>query len=85
MPSSISSQVTSPTSLMNMRPVPGWKAKVKGLRSPSAQMARLFPVAVLKNGLSVGMVPSAFTRSIFPRRLASVCALALLAFSPTAT
>ena len=43
MPSLISSQVSCPTSLMKIRPVPGWKAKVKGLRKPSAQIARLFP------------------------------------------
>ena len=54
---------------MNMRPVPGWNANVKGLRSPSAQIARLSPVAVLKNGLSVGIVPSVLMRSILPSRL----------------
>ena len=46
MPSLISSQAFWPTSLMNMRPVPGWKANVNGLRRPSAQIARLAPVAV---------------------------------------
>ena len=34
MPSLISSQVLWPTSLMNIRPVPGWKANVNGLRRP---------------------------------------------------
>ena len=34
-------------------------ANVNGLRRPRAQMARLAPVAVVKNGLSVGMLPSA--------------------------
>jgi hypothetical protein len=29
---------------MNIRPVPGWKAKVYGLRRPIAQIARLVPV-----------------------------------------
>ncbi len=67
-----------------MRPVPGWKAKVKGLRRPRAQMARLFPVAWLKKGLSVGMDPSALMRSILPSRLERVCEFAPLAFSPTA-
>ena len=84
MPSSISSQVTSPTSLMNIRPVPGWNANVNGLRSPSAQIARLTPVAWSKNGLSAGIVPSALMRSILPSRFASVCALSRFAFSPTA-
>ena len=45
-PSSISSQRVSPTSLRKIRPVPGCTAKLNGLRSPSAQMARYFPRAV---------------------------------------
>ena len=61
---------------MNIRPVPGWKANVNGLRSPSAQMARLLPVAASKNGLSVGIVPSVLMRRILPSRLLSVCAFA---------
>ena len=69
---------------MNISGPFGLNAKVNGLRRPSAQMARLRPVAVPKNGLSVGMVPSLLRRSIFPSRFASVCAFALLAFSPTA-
>ena len=43
MPSLISSEACWPTSLMNIRPVPGWNANVNGLRSPSAQIARLAP------------------------------------------
>ena len=85
MPSLISSHVFWPTSLMNIRPVPGWKAKVNGLRRPSAQIARFAPVAVLKNGLSVGIDPSALMRRILPSRLPSVCAFAPFALSPTAT
>jgi hypothetical protein len=42
-------------------------------------------VAVAKNGLSVGIDPSALMRSIFPSRLFSVCELEPTAFSPTAT
>ena len=38
MPSSISSQDLWPTSLMNIRPVPGWNAKVNGFRRPRAQI-----------------------------------------------
>ena len=70
---------------MKMRPVPGWTANVNGLRKPSAQIARLAPVAVPKNGLSDGIVPFELMRRILPRRLASVCELLALAFSPTAT
>src|SRR5262249_22425931 len=69
---------------MNMRPVPGWKVKVYGFRSPSAQMARLRPVALAKKGLSVGIVPSALMRRILPSRLPSDWALAPLPFSPAA-
>jgi hypothetical protein len=83
MPSLISSNVFSPTSLMNMRPVSGWKAKVKGLRTPRAQIARFCPVAVPKKGLSLGMVPSALRRRTLPSRLARVCEFAEFAFSPT--
>ena len=88
MPSLISSQVFSPTSLMNIREcrcgsVP--KAKVYGLRSPSAQMARSTPVVWLKNGLSVGMEPSGLIRRILPLRLLSDCELALTLLSPTPT
>ena len=39
---------------MNISGPFGLNAKVNGLRRPSAQMARFRPVAVLKNGLSVG-------------------------------
>jgi len=42
--------------------VPRWKAKVNGLRKPIAQIARFLPTAVAKNGLSVGIVPSALIR-----------------------
>src|SRR3954469_24733278 len=69
---------------MNIRPVPGWKANVYGLRRPRAQIARLFPVAVLKNGLSVGMLPSLLIRSTFPRTVASDWEFAPLALSPAA-
>src|SRR6187549_1102268 len=61
-PSSISSQVSWPTSLMNRRPLIGWTAKVNGLRNPKAQMALVGSVAVVKNGLSVGMLPSLLMR-----------------------
>src|SRR4051794_41935520 len=69
---------------MNIRPVPGWKANVYGLRRPRAQIARLFPVAVLKNGLSVGMLPSLLIRSTFPSRVVSDWEFAPLALSPAA-
>ena len=36
----------SPTSLIKIRPVPGWMAKVNGLRRPIAQIARYLPWAV---------------------------------------
>jgi hypothetical protein len=84
-PSLISSHAPCPTSLTKIRPVPGWIANVKGLRTPSAQIARLAPVAEPKKGLSVGIVPFELIRRILPRRLASVCALLGTAFSPTAT
>ena len=69
---------------MNIRPLIGWNAKVNGLRRPKAQMARFASVAVVKNGLSVGMPPSVLMRSIFPCRLLSVCEFALFPLSPTA-
>src|SRR5438034_4638885 len=40
---------------MYMRPEPGWKAKVNGLRRPSAQVDRLAPVAAPRKGLSAGI------------------------------
>ena len=57
---------------------------MNGLRSPSAQIARFTPDAVVKNGLSVGIDPSALMRRILPSRLLSVWELNELAFSPTA-
>ena len=84
MPSLISSQVFWPTSLMNIRPVPGWNANVNGLRRPSAQIARFAPVAVSIERVRVGIAPSALMRRILPRRLPSVCAFAPFALSPTA-
>src|SRR6266550_6572254 len=68
---------------MNIRVLPGWNAKVKGLRNPRAQISFRAP-AVLKKGLSVGIVPSELMRKTFPRRFASVCEFDPLAFSPTA-
>ena len=58
----------------------------KGVRiaQPQRQIARLFPVAWLKNGLSAGMVPSELSRSIFPFTVASDWAFSGVAFSPTA-
>ena len=47
----------------------GLDANVNGFRRPYAQMARLSPVVVLKNGLSVGIVPSGLMRRILPWRL----------------
>jgi hypothetical protein len=90
MPSSISSRMLPPTSLMIIRPVPGWNPNENGLRKPTAQMARfapeVVPVMVGKEvGLSEGIVPSLLIRSILPRRLVINCELALFAFSPTAT
>ena len=64
MPSLISSHVFWPTSLMNNAAGAGLNANVNGLRRPSAQIARFLPVAVLKNGLSVGIVPSALTQHL---------------------
>ena len=83
MPSSISSQVFSPTSLMNIRPVPGWKAKVNGLRSPAPRSPGCSPVAVPKNGLSVGIDAVGVDAQDLAEEVVSVCALAPLAFSPT--
>jgi hypothetical protein len=85
MPSLISSHALCPTSLMKIRPVPGCTANVNGLRRPSAQMARLAPVAVAKNGLSEGIVPSGLIRSILPWRVVMDVAFAEFALSPTAT
>jgi hypothetical protein len=48
-------------------------------------MARLRPVARLKNGLSRGMVPSLFSLTILPSRLSSDCASSARAFSPCET
>ena len=84
-PSLISSHAPSPTSLMKIRPEPGCTAKVNGLRRPSAQMARFTPVAVPKNGLSDGMVPSALSRRTLPRRVSRLWELAPTPLSPTAT
>ncbi len=61
-------------------------SKLKGLRSPIAQIARLAPVAPLEmNGLSTGMLPSAPIRRTLPRRLVRDCAFALAPLSPTVT
>jgi hypothetical protein len=73
-----------PTSLISMRPVPGWIANVKGLRSPRAQIARLLPVVDPKNGLSLGIEPSGFRRSILPSRLLNDWEFEPTAFSPAA-
>jgi hypothetical protein len=81
----ISSKDDWPTSLMNIDDPDGLNANVKGLRSPRAQIARFAPEAAPKNGLSGGIEPSGFSRRIFPSRLASVCALDAVPFSPTAT
>jgi hypothetical protein len=70
---------------MKIRPVPGWTAKQNGLRSPIAQMARYFPLAMEKNGLSEGMVPSALSRSSFPWVVVSDWAFEPMALSPVAT
>jgi hypothetical protein len=83
--SSISSHVLWPTSLMKIRPVAFWMSNVNGLRSPSAQIARLDPVVLLKNGLSIGIDPSALIRWIFPASELVLWALPLEWFSPTAT
>ena len=69
---------------MNISVPAGLNANVNGLRRPSAQIARFLPVAELKNGLSVGIVPSVLMRSILPSTLPIDCAFAPLAFSPTA-
>ena len=74
----------APTSLINMRPVPGWKAKVNGFRNPNAQIEGCAP-GVKRRGYPAGIEPSALIRSIFPRRLLRVWAFAATAFSPTAT
>jgi hypothetical protein len=58
-------------------------AKVKGFRSPSAQISFRAP-GVLKNGLSVGIDPSEFSRRILPNRLDRSCEWPLVALSPTA-
>src|SRR5215212_1804082 len=60
-------------------------AKLYGLRSPSAQIARFLPVAVEKNGLSLGIDPSLLMRKILPNRVVNACELAPLRSSPTAT
>ena len=70
---------------MWIRPVPGWTAKVNGLRRPYAHTARPRPVCVAKNGLSVGMLPSSLKRRSLPNGSARFCAWAPLAFSPTPT
>jgi Calx-beta domain len=49
---------------MNRRPVLRWTANVNGLRSPSAQIARLAPAAWAANGLSAGIDPSRLIRRI---------------------
>jgi hypothetical protein len=69
---------------MNILVVPGWNAKVNGFRKPSDQIARLFPVVLLKKGLSVGIEPSELMRNTLPSKLVSVCEFEPLAFSPTA-
>jgi hypothetical protein len=70
---------------MNISPFQRLKAKVNGLRSPSAQIDRFTPEALLKNGLSDGMLPSALIRRTLPRRLPKLWELLPFAFSPTAT
>ena len=60
------------------------------MRKPTAQMARLAPVAVPPSpsklvGLSAGMLPSGLIRRTLPSRVVSDWALGPLAFSPTAT
>ena len=72
-----------PTSLISMRPDDGSMVKVNGLRSPSAQMARLSPVVCPKNGLLAGMLPSALMRRILPSGVLRLWALSPTAFSPT--
>ena len=62
---------------------------MKGLRKPTAQIARFAPEvepAIPGNvlGLSDGMVPLELMRRIFPQRLLNDCAFAPLALSPTA-
>jgi len=66
-------------------PVPGWNAKVNGLRRPTAQTARAMPTCVAKNGLSFGIVPSALKRRSLPNGELRSCASGGLAFSPTPT
>src|SRR5574338_16702 len=85
MPESISSQVSCPTSLMYIRELDGLgeNANVNGFLNPSAHISCFAPT-VLKNGLSDGIVPSEFIRSILPNLVESDCELAELAFSPTA-
>jgi len=77
--------VVSPTSLIRIRPVPGWIAKLNELRRPYAHTARPRPVWVAKNGLSAGMLPSSLKRSSLPNGNARFWACAPLAFSPTPT
>ena len=89
-PTFTSSHVFCPTSLMCIRPVPGWNVKVNGFRTPAAQIARFAPVVVplipaILVGLSFGIVPSALMRRILPCRVVMDCALAPFALSPTAT
>src|SRR5689334_10381616 len=74
-PAFTSSHAPLPTSLMSIAPVVRRTSNVNGLRKPSAQIARLTPLVVPKNGLSVGMVPSALKRSIFPNGVVMLCAL----------
>jgi hypothetical protein len=69
---------------MKSRPVPGWKLKVNGFLRPRLQIERLAPLALVKKGLSLGMLPSGLIRSSLPSRFASVWELAEFEFSPTA-
>ena len=84
MPTLISSQSSRPTSLMSMRPLPGSKANVNGLRNPNAQIARLMPVVAPKNGLVAGMLPSDAMRRILPSGDYRLWASSASEFSPTA-
>ncbi len=69
---------------MKMRPVVRWTSNVNGFLKPSAQIARLIPVVLLKKGLSLGIMPSRLMRSIFPSGVPRLCAFDPTAFSPTA-